>query len=123
MGITAQAVDAALYDAFGQEFVATSFTQLNQYHVVLELKPQYLKTPDALNAIYVPAGATQSPTQALSAGAGGSGLASPVGGGGPPGSSGSIQAALQGLGVSGATSPQGGLAPVVGLGSSVVAAR
>jgi multidrug efflux pump subunit AcrB len=120
MGITAQAVDTALYDAFGQEFVATSFTQLNQYHVVLEVKPQYLTTPDALNGIYVPAGPTQSPTQALSSGAGGSGVASPVGGGGPPGSSGSIQSALAGLGASGATTPQGGLAQVLALGSPVV---
>jgi multidrug efflux pump subunit AcrB len=120
MGITAQAVDTALYDAFGQEFVATSFTQLNQYHVVLEVKPQYLTTPDALNGIYVPAGPTQSPTQALSSGAGGSGVASPVGGGGPPGSSGSIQSALAGLGSTGATTPQGGLAQVLALGSPVV---
>jgi multidrug efflux pump subunit AcrB len=110
MGITAQAVDAALYDAFGQEFVATSFTQLNQYHVVLELKPEYLATPDALRGVFVPAGPTQSPTPAISAGAGGSGVASPVGGGGPPGSSGSIQSALTALGSTGATSALGGLA-------------
>jgi multidrug efflux pump subunit AcrB len=118
MGITAQAVDAALYDAFGQEFVATSFTQLNQYHVVLELKPEYLKTPDALKSIYVPAGPTQNPTQAVSAGAGGASVASPVGGGGPPGSSASIQSALQGTGATGSTTNQGGLAQAVGLGSS-----
>jgi multidrug efflux pump subunit AcrB len=120
MGITAQAVDTALYDAFGQEFVATSFTQLNQYHVVLEVKPQYLTSPDALRGIYVPAGPTQSPTQALSAGAGGSGVASPVGGGGPPGSTGSIQSALQGTSSTGATTPQGGLAQAVSLGSPLV---
>jgi multidrug efflux pump subunit AcrB len=117
MGITAQAVDSALYDAFGQEFVATSFTQLNQYHVVLEVSPQYLMTPDGLKGVYVPAGPTQSPTQAVSAGAGGSGVASPVGGGGPPGSSGSIQSALTGLGATGATSSQGGLAQSVRLGT------
>jgi multidrug efflux pump subunit AcrB len=117
MGITAQAVDAALYDAFGQEFVATSFTLMNQYHVVLEVKPAYLTTPEALKAIYVPAGPTQSPTQALSAGAGGGSVASPVGGGGPPGSSASIQSAIQGTASTGATSPQGGLAQPVGIGS------
>jgi multidrug efflux pump subunit AcrB len=105
MGITAQAVDAALYDAYGQEFVATSFTQLNQYHVVLEVKPAFLKTPDALRSIYVPAGPTQSPTQAVSAGAGGASVASPVGGGGPPGSAASIQSALAGTTSVGATSP------------------
>jgi multidrug efflux pump subunit AcrB len=118
MGITAQAVDTALYDAFGQEFVATSFTQVNQYHVVLEVKPQYLTSPDALKGIYVPAGPTQNPSQPSSPGAGGSGLASPVGGGGPPGSSGSIQAALQGQTAS--ATAQGGLAQAVSLGNSVV---
>jgi multidrug efflux pump subunit AcrB len=109
MGITAQAIDATLYDAFGQEFVATSFTQINQYHVVLEVKPEYLQTPDALKYIYVAAGPTQSPTQAVSAGAGGAAVASPVGGGGPPGSQASIQASLQSAGSSGGASPQGGL--------------
>jgi multidrug efflux pump subunit AcrB len=117
MGITVQAVDATLYDAFGQEFVATSFTQINQYHVVLEVKPEYLQTPDALKYIYVGAGPTQSPTQALSAGAGGGSVASPVGGGGPPGSLGSIQSSLQTSSAGGAGSTQGGLAQGVGLGT------
>jgi multidrug efflux pump subunit AcrB len=116
MGITAQAIDATLYDAFGQEFVATSFTQINQYHVVLELKPQYLQTPDALKHIYVGAGPTQSPAQALSAGAGGSSLASPVGGGGPPGSLASIQSSLQ-ASSSTAAAPTRGLSQSVGLGT------
>jgi multidrug efflux pump subunit AcrB len=117
MGITAQAVDATLYDAFGQEFVATSFTQINQYHVVLEVKPEYLQTPDALKYIYVGAGPTQSPAQAVSAGAGGGSVASPVGGGGPPGSIGSIQSSLQTNNSVGAASTQGGLAQGVGLGT------
>ncbi|MGD0673847.1 MAG: efflux RND transporter permease subunit [Polyangiaceae bacterium] len=53
LGITAQAADAALYDAFGQEFVATTFTQLNEYHVVLEVAAPYRSDPDALDGIYV----------------------------------------------------------------------
>jgi multidrug efflux pump subunit AcrB len=118
MGITAQAIDATLYDAFGQEFVATSFTQINQYHVVLEVKPEYLQTPDALRHIYVGAGPTQSPAQAVSAGAGGGSVASPVGGGGPPGSIASIQSSLQSASSAGGTaSPQGGLTQPVGLGA------
>jgi multidrug efflux pump subunit AcrB len=118
MGITAQAIDATLYDAFGQEFVATSFTQINQYHVVLEVKPQYLQTPDALKYIYVGAGPTQSPAQAVSAGAGGGAVASPVGGGGPPGSIASIQSSLQSAASSGgAASPQGGLTQSIRLGA------
>ena len=53
LGITPQAVDAALYDAFGQRQVSTMFTQLNQYRVVLEVKPAFQQQPDALKSIYV----------------------------------------------------------------------
>ena len=53
LGVTAQAVDAALYDAYGQEFAATTFTQLNEYHVVLEAAAPYRATPDSLDGIYV----------------------------------------------------------------------
>ncbi|HEX8908392.1 MAG TPA: efflux RND transporter permease subunit, partial [Anaeromyxobacteraceae bacterium] len=54
LGITAQAVDDALYDAFGQRQVATTYTQVNQYRVVLEVKPELAQHPDALSSIYVP---------------------------------------------------------------------
>ena len=53
MGITAQQVDDSLYDAFGQRQVAVDYTQLNQYRVVLEVKPEYQKGPDSLKDIYV----------------------------------------------------------------------
>ena len=53
-GISASDVDDALYSAFGQRQISTIFTQLNQYHVVLELKPEYRRGPDALNDVYVP---------------------------------------------------------------------
>jgi multidrug efflux pump len=52
-GITPQQIDDTLYDAFGQRLVSTIFTQLNQYHVVLEVDPQFKQNPDALKAIYV----------------------------------------------------------------------
>ena len=45
LGVTPQAIDDTLYDAFGQRQVATIFTQLNQYHVVLELDPHPSSTP------------------------------------------------------------------------------
>jgi hydrophobe/amphiphile efflux-1 (HAE1) family protein len=48
-----QAIDDTLYDAFGQRQVATIFTQLNQYRVILEVDPDYQESPDALNKIYV----------------------------------------------------------------------
>ena len=54
-GISARNVDDALYSAFGQRQVSTIFTQLNQYHVVLEVKPEYRLSPDGLTSIYVPA--------------------------------------------------------------------
>ena len=54
LGIRANAVDAALYDAFGQRQVATIYTGLNQYHVVMEWAPQYTQSPNALADVYVP---------------------------------------------------------------------
>src|SRR6185436_9210140 len=53
-GITARTVDDALYSAYGQRQVSTIFTQLNQYHVVLEVKPEYRRSPEALRSVYVP---------------------------------------------------------------------
>jgi multidrug efflux pump len=53
LGITAQAIDDALYNSFGQRQVSTIFTPLNQYHVVLEVAPQFQQNPDALGLIYV----------------------------------------------------------------------
>ena len=55
MGISSSAIDAALYDAFGQRQVATVYTELNQYHVVMEWAPGYTTSPNALADIYVPA--------------------------------------------------------------------
>lgn len=53
LGITAQMIDNALYDAFGQRQVSTIFTQRNQYHVVLEAMQNMQQTPMALNNIYI----------------------------------------------------------------------
>jgi multidrug efflux pump len=53
MGITAQQIDETLYDAFGQRQVSTLFTQLNQYHVVLETQPSFQKDPRKLEDIYI----------------------------------------------------------------------
>jgi multidrug efflux pump len=52
-GITPQNVDDTLYDAFGQRQVSTIFTQLNQYHVVLENRPKWQLTSDALHDLRV----------------------------------------------------------------------
>ncbi|NYF79078.1 multidrug efflux RND transporter permease subunit [Granulicella arctica] len=53
LGITPQNIDDTLDDAFGQRQVSTIFTQLNQYHVVLEVAPKFQLNTDALDRIYV----------------------------------------------------------------------
>jgi multidrug efflux pump len=52
-GITQQMIDDTLYDAFGQRQVSTMYTQLNQYHVVMEVDQQFWQNPDGLRYIYV----------------------------------------------------------------------
>jgi multidrug efflux pump len=64
LGITASAIDETLYDAFGQREVSTMFTQLNQYHVVLEVKPGFDRTPLDLRDIYIRSGMTTATTAA-----------------------------------------------------------
>jgi multidrug efflux pump len=53
LGITPQTLDNALYDAFGQRQVSTMYRPLNQYHVVMEVAPQFQQTPEALQNIYL----------------------------------------------------------------------
>jgi multidrug efflux pump len=53
VGLTVQNIDTALYNAFGQRQVSTLFTQLNQYHVILEVQPQFQTHPKNLADIYL----------------------------------------------------------------------
>jgi multidrug efflux pump len=53
LGITPQLIDATLYDAFGQRQVSTMYTQLNQYHVVMEAEPRFWQSPEGLKEIYL----------------------------------------------------------------------
>src|SRR5271163_5136554 len=69
MGILPSAIDNTLYDAFGQRQVSIIFTQLNQYHVVLEVLPNFAKTPDAMNDVYVRPGSITPASGAPSANA------------------------------------------------------
>jgi multidrug efflux pump len=67
LGILPAQIDATLYDAFGQRQVSTIYTQLNQYHVVLEVDPQFQKDPQSLDSIYVKSNTgTQVPLSAFS---------------------------------------------------------
>src|ERR1044072_1873673 len=53
LGITPQLIDTTLYDAFGQRQVSTMYTQLNQYHVVMEVAPEFWQSPEGLKNIYL----------------------------------------------------------------------
>jgi len=53
LGVAAQDIDNALYDAFGQRQVSTMYRPLNQYHVVMEVAPQLQQTTEALQNIYL----------------------------------------------------------------------
>jgi multidrug efflux pump len=85
-GITPQAIDNTLYDAFGQRQINTLYTDLNQYHVILETDPAYQIDPRSLHDIYIQSSLTQGATAApaapntagSSAGAG-SGATAPTG--------------------------------------------
>jgi multidrug efflux pump len=71
LGIAAVNVDDILYDAFGQELVATIYSVLNQYHVVMDVDPRYTREPAALNDVYVETGQAAVPTGGLAATAAG----------------------------------------------------
>jgi len=53
LGVSTAAIDAALYNAYGQRLVSTIFTQTTQYRVVLEVQPAFRATPDAIAKLYV----------------------------------------------------------------------
>ena len=68
LNITPSQIDNALYDAFGQRSVSTIYQQTNQYHVIMELAPQYWQSPDSLKYVYVStSGAAASGTQTTNA--------------------------------------------------------
>jgi multidrug efflux pump len=54
LGISLQLIDDTLYDAFGQRQVSITYTLLNQYHVVMEVQPNFWQHPDSLEDIYLP---------------------------------------------------------------------
>jgi multidrug efflux pump len=64
VGISPTTVDNTLYDAFGQRQINTMYTQLNQYHVILEAQPQFQLDPDKLNHIFIQSNASSSATGA-----------------------------------------------------------
>jgi multidrug efflux pump len=74
LGITASAIDQTLYDAYGQRQISIMFTQLNQYRVVLEVKPEFQKHPMQLGDLFLQTG-EGFPTGTTGIVAGGTGTA------------------------------------------------
>jgi len=68
-GVTPSAIDNALYDAFGQRQINTMYTQLNQYHVIMETDPSFQLNPTKLHDIYVQGSTTGTGTVAATASA------------------------------------------------------
>jgi multidrug efflux pump len=58
LGIAPSTIDNTLYDAFGQRQINTMYTQLNQYHVILETQPQFQQDPSTLKNLYIQANAS-----------------------------------------------------------------
>ena len=63
-GIAPTTIDNTLYDAFGQRQISTMYTQVNQYHVVLESEPEFQKDPNQLNHLYIQSNASAGATGA-----------------------------------------------------------
>ncbi|HEX9464560.1 MAG TPA: efflux RND transporter permease subunit [Alphaproteobacteria bacterium] len=70
LGVTTAQIDNTLYDAFGQRQVSTIYNPLNQYHVVMEVAPEYWQSPETLNDVYVSTSGNFNGTQATNAIAG-----------------------------------------------------
>ncbi|HME13463.1 MAG TPA: efflux RND transporter permease subunit, partial [Candidatus Acidoferrum sp.] len=70
LGIAPTTIDNTLYDAFGQRQINTMYTQLNQYHVILEAEPQFQKDPSKLNKLYIQANAAAGTTGAAASSTG-----------------------------------------------------
>jgi multidrug efflux pump len=64
LGIAPSTVDNTLYDAFGQRQINTMYTQLNQYHVIMEAQPNFANDPQKLNKIYIQGNASRGATGA-----------------------------------------------------------
>jgi multidrug efflux pump len=68
LGITTSTIDQTLYDAYGQREVSTMFTQLNQYHVILEVKPNFGQRPLNLSDLYIRSGMSGASAGSVSGG-------------------------------------------------------
>ncbi len=114
LGITPAMIDQTLYDAFGQRLVSTMFTQLNQYHVVLELMPEFQKNPFDLRHLYIRTNAIASTASSVLV-SGGSGSAQLFG------PSSSLSAANASLVSTASSGSAGGTASALAFGGGPIA--
>jgi multidrug efflux pump len=70
LGIAPTTIDNTLYDSFGQRQINTMYTQLNQYHVILEAQPQFQLDPNKLNKLYIQANAASGTSGAAASSTG-----------------------------------------------------
>jgi multidrug efflux pump len=64
LGIAPTTIDNTLYDAFGQRQINTMYTQVNQYHVIMEVQPRFQEDPDTLKRLYIQSNASSGATGA-----------------------------------------------------------
>ncbi|MEO6804901.1 MAG: efflux RND transporter permease subunit [Edaphobacter sp.] len=76
LGVAPTTIDNTLYDAFGQRQINTMYTQLNQYHVILEAEPQFQQDPDKLNHLYLESNSAAGTSGAPASSASGRGSSS-----------------------------------------------
>lgn len=62
LGLSAKDIDNALYNSFGQRQVATIYSELNQYHVIMEVPREFARSPEALKDVYVPSKGLPAPS-------------------------------------------------------------
>src|SRR5213078_763114 len=65
LGVTANQIESAFYDAYGPRWVSTIYGAVNEYKVLLELAPEYQQDPSALSLLYFKAGGVNSPVVPL----------------------------------------------------------
>jgi multidrug efflux pump len=75
LGITPAFIDQTLYDSYGQRQISTMFTQLNQYHVILELEPQFREHTVDLRDLFIRSGIATAPSPSTNIGVVSGGLA------------------------------------------------
>ncbi len=114
LGITSSMIDETLYDAYGQREVSTMFTQLNQYHVVLEVKPSFDRRPISLNDLYIRSGMTSAGGGSVSGGSAATGTTTASTGSGAAGTSANAPASPLQFGAAQSTTafPNGGQVPL-----------